>query len=177
MALEWSDVSKLVGGAAPLLGTLLYGPAGATVGALIGSALGVDAPSPDNVAQALKSSPDAAVKLRQIEADQAIDLRRLLVASEANRLSAETARILAVNATMQAEAAADHWPTYAWRPFIGFVFGSMMFGIYFILPLAKIVPPVVPAEAWIAMGAILGVASWYRGKMQADPNIPTDNRG
>jgi hypothetical protein len=24
---------------------------------------------------------------------------------------------------------------------------------------------------------ILGIASWYRGKMQADPNIPTDNRG
>jgi hypothetical protein len=24
---------------------------------------------------------------------------------------------------------------------------------------------------------ILGIASWYRGKMQADPSIPTNNRG
>jgi len=24
---------------------------------------------------------------------------------------------------------------------------------------------------------ILGIASWFRGKMQADPNVASDNRG
>jgi hypothetical protein len=78
---------------------------------------------------------------------------------------------------MQAEAAAEHWPTYSWRPFCGFVFGAMFLGVYFVLPLAKLPVPVVPTEAWAAMGAVLGVASWFRGKMQADPTIPTVNRG
>ena len=92
-------------------------------------------------------------------------------------MDAFAAAIQAVNSTMQAEAAAEHWPTYSWRPYCGFVFGTMFLGVYFVLPLCKIAVPVVPTEAWLAMGAVLGVASWYRGKMQADPAVPTVNRG
>ena len=78
---------------------------------------------------------------------------------------------------MQAESKAEHWPTYAWRPFIGFLFGLMTVCIYFVLPLLKFPVPSIPSEVWMAYGAVMGVASWFRGKMQADPNIPTDNRG
>ena len=35
----------------------------------------------------------------------------------------------------------------------------------------------VPDTVWLMLGGILGVASYFRGKAQADPNIPTDNRG
>ena len=38
--MEWKDVANVVGKAAPILGTLLGGPAGAAVGALVASALG-----------------------------------------------------------------------------------------------------------------------------------------
>ena len=70
----------------------------------------------------------------------------------------------------------DHWPTYSWRPFIGFSFGLYVNSLW-LLPLLKIAPFVMPAEVVVAVGGILGVASFFRGKMQADPNVSTDNRG
>lgn len=174
--MEWKDLVKMVGGAAPILGTLIGGPAGTAIGAMIASGLGVGN-TPDEVSQALTINPDAAVKLKQIEATRQTELQTLLVQSEANRLAADTATIQAVNATMQVEAKAEHWPTYSWRPFVGFVFGTMIFGVYFVLPLAHLPVPVVPTEAWLAIGGVLGVASYFRGKAQADPAIATDNRG
>lgn len=174
--MEWKDLAKVVGGAAPILGTLIGGPAGTAIGAMIAFGLGVGN-TPDEVSQALTINPDAAVKLKQIEAARQTELQTLLVQSEANRLAADTAAIQAVNATMQVEAKADHWPTYAWRPFCGFVFGIMFLGVYFVLPLLKLPVPVVPTEAWLAIGGVLGVASYFRGKAQADPGIATDNRG
>ena len=48
----------------------------------------------------------------------------------------------------------------------------MFLGTYFILPLLKMPVPVVPVEAWAAMGSVLGIASWFRGKAQADPANP-----
>lgn len=174
--MEWKDLTSSIGKFAPLIGTVLGGPAGAAVGALVSATLGTDN-DPSAVEQALVNNPDVALKLAQLEADQRIQLQTLAITAEHNRLSAETAQLGSVNATMQVEAAAEHWPTYAWRPFIGFVFGIMSLGVYFILPLMHIVIPTIPTEAWMAFGAILGVASWHRGKMQADPTIPTVNRG
>jgi hypothetical protein len=174
--MEWKDLAATVGKYAPLVGTLIGGPAGAAIGAMVSSGLGV-VNSPDDVAQALQINPDIAVKLKQIESDNQVELQKLVVQSEANRLASDTAAILAVNATMQVEAKADHWPTYSWRPFVGFVFGVMFIGVYFVLPLARLPVPTVPTEAWFAIGGVLGVASWFRGKAQADPNITTDNRG
>lgn len=175
MSINWKDIAGDVGKVAPLLGTLLGGPAGAAVGSIVSSALGTGN-DPQAVLAGL-SSPDAAVKLKQIESDQTVNLQKLAVEAEQNRLAAETAQAQAVNASIQAEAKSDHWPTYTWRPFVGFVFGISWIGDYFVLPLLKIAVPAVPTEAWVAIGAILGIASYYRGKMQADPTIPTDNRG
>lgn len=83
---------------------------------------------------------------------------------------------------MQVEAKADHWPTYSWRPFVGFCFAIAWIGDYLLLPILHgynqaIVVPVVPPEAWLAIGGVLGVASFFRGRMQADPRVPSDNRG
>jgi hypothetical protein len=174
--MDWKDIANAVGEAAPILGTLIGGPAGTAIGGLVAAALGT-ANTPAAVSAALATDPDAAVKLKQIEADQSVQLRQLTVQDAANALSAETARIQAVNATMQAEASASHWPTYTWRPFIGFVAGIMVFGCYFVLPLLKIPVPPVPETVWLMLGGILGVASFYRGKAQADPRVPMDIRG
>lgn len=179
--MDWKDIQGDIAAAAPVLGTLIGGPAGAAIGSLVASALGASN-DPAAVQQALKTNPDAAVKLRQIEADQATRLQELTVTAENNRLVADTAAIAAVNGTIQTEAKADHWPTYAWRPFIGFCFGIAWLGVYLILPILKgfwpgIVQPQISSEAWLSIGGILGVASWFRGKAQADPRIPTDGRG
>lgn len=173
--MEWKDVANAVGKAAPILGTLIGGPAGAVIGGLVAAGLGT-ANTPDAVSVALAADPDAAVKLRQIEADQAVQLRQLAMQDAANALTAETARIQAVNATMQVEAKADHWPTYTWRPFIGFAFGLYVVSM-FVLPLFKVQPVELSADLTLTIGAILGVASFFRGKAQADPRLPTDPRG
>lgn len=72
MALTWSDVGKTVAKAAPVLGAILGGPVGAVVasaGALAASALGTE-PEPEAVEATLKASPEALLKLKELEAQQ-----------------------------------------------------------------------------------------------------------
>jgi hypothetical protein len=75
--MDWKDIAGTVGKAAPLLGTLLGGPAGAAVGALVASALGTDS-DPASVSAALRD-PATVVRLREIEATRATRLEELLV--------------------------------------------------------------------------------------------------
>ena len=84
MSVSWKDVANAVGNAAPLIGSLI-GPGGTAVGAgvktLISSVLGTDN-SPEAVLQALKSDPQALVKLKQAEMDHQVDLQKLVVQQE-----------------------------------------------------------------------------------------------
>ena len=75
--MNWSDIAGAVGKAAPILGTLLGGPAGAAVGGLIASALGT-ANDPADVAAAMQN-PDAVIKLREVESRRQVDLQALAV--------------------------------------------------------------------------------------------------
>jgi hypothetical protein len=72
--MKWSDIKDLLGSAAPLLGTVVGGPAGAAVGSMIASALGVE-DNPKAVSEAIKNDPDAFIKLKQLELDNDKDLR------------------------------------------------------------------------------------------------------
>ncbi|WP_157763841.1 TspO/MBR family protein [Paraburkholderia aromaticivorans] len=122
-----------------------------------------------------------------IKAGRASSLRRrpqtqIAAGVEKAELAADQANTATVNQTMQVEARADHWRTYAWRPFVGFCFGFAWIGAYFIIPVLRgwwpnIAQPSFPPEAWIAIGGVLGVASFFRGKMQANPTISADSRG
>ena len=88
--MDWSSIGKLLGVAAPIVGTALGGPAGAAVGGLIAEMLGVDS-EPDAVANAIKADPNIVVKLKQLEVDaqklhyDAVDKERL-AELEATRL-------------------------------------------------------------------------------------------
>lgn len=176
--MNWSDLKETIGGAAPLVGTLLGGPAGGVVGGLVAKALGVEA-SPGAVAQALQADPEAALKLRTLELTHEAEMERLLVQQAGNELAAETARIESVNATMRAEAASDKWWVSAWRPFWGFTSAVAFFvAVVFIFVLAWQAIWNRDAEVWNAIpelvsalsmlfaipGAILGIASWHRGR-------------
>lgn len=191
--MDWKDVATTVGRVAPLLGTLLGGPAGPAIGGLVASVLGTGN-SPDEVGQVLASNPDAVVKLRQIEADRQAKLQELATDQVKAELAAATQNAGDVNRTMQAEAASEHWPTYTWRPFIGFAVGFNV-GASSLLVLSVFVPVMFGskeaagaiAQLPMVLGAlaginatvlpILGIASWFRGRMQADPSIQTVNRG
>lgn len=173
--MDWKDIQGDIAAAAPVLGTLIGGPAGGAIGSLVASALGTQS-DPAAVQMALKTDPDAAVKLRQIEADQKVRLQELVVTAANNQLIADTASIASVNTSIQSEAKSDHWPTYTWRPFIGFTFGLYVISLA-ALPLFHVQPVILTPDITLAIGGILGIASYFRGRMQADPNVQSDNRG
>ena len=173
--MNWKSIANTVGKIAPVLGGLLGGPAGASVGTLIATTLGVEN-TPDAVSEALRINPEAAIKLAEIESNEKIKLRELLLEQAKAELAADTQVISDVNKTIQSEAASEHWPTYAWRPFIGFSFG-MYINSMWVLPLLHITPAVLSADLTLAIGGILGIASYFRGKAQADPAVPFNNKG
>lgn len=160
--MDWNDVKNMVGKAAPMVGTLLGGPAGGAVGSMVSNVLGVE-DSPEAIVRELKNNPDALVKIKTLESEERTALRRLTVEAEQHRLAADTSRIQTVNATMQSEAKSEHWPQWSWRPYNGFLYGTTIFCVYFVLPLADIAVPSVPFEIWAGWGSILGVAAWHRG--------------
>lgn len=79
--MNWSDIGKLIGTAAPIVGTAIGGPAGAAIGSLVAGVLGVDS-NPDSVAEAIKADPTIAVKLKELELEahrldvEAVDKQR-----------------------------------------------------------------------------------------------------
>lgn len=84
--MNWKDISNAVATMAPAAGAALAGPAGGAVGAAIASMLGVPA-DPSSVSQALKTNPEAAIKLREIEANLEAELikgRAQVITAEAN---------------------------------------------------------------------------------------------
>ena len=136
----------------------------------------------DAAITALKADPNLVLQYRKAVLDQESAFTQLVVQNASD-----------VNKTMQSEAAAEHWPTYSWRPFIGFCFGALSImtggttavayvGVMFFHVDAVVLsqlPGMIAAEAGVmaTIAPVLGIASWYRGKMQADPTIPTVNRG
>lgn len=140
-------------------------------------------PSGDEALAALKADPNLALQYSQAVLAQQDDFEKLAVQNAAD-----------VNKSMQAETAANHWPSYSWRPFIGFavgtnvfasgvlvliVYGPVMFGVQAAALAISSLPAALGALAAVnaTVLPILGIASWFRGRMQADPSIPTDNRG
>ena len=92
--MNWSDIGNIVGRAAPMVGTLLGGPAGAAVGALVASALNVPN-DPESVNAALAGNPDALVKIQELQINAKVQLQQLAVTAENNRLQAEGAQFAA----------------------------------------------------------------------------------
>jgi len=140
------------------------------------------APTGDAALETLQADPNLVLKYRQAVLDQEIEFQSLAVTNAGD-----------INKTMQAEAASEHWPTYSWRPAIGFavavdIVASVLVvlmayvGVMFFKVDANVLsylPAMLGAMAALVGVAspILGIASWFRGKMQADPTIQTVNRG
>lgn len=69
--MKWSDVSEFISQVAPIAGTLVGGPIGGAVGALLSKTLGVEN-KPDAVIEAVKNNPDALLKLKELENSKAL---------------------------------------------------------------------------------------------------------
>lgn len=172
----------------PTAATLLGGPLAGFAAKFIGDKLGAPADSVADVIAGLSTTPEGKIRLAEIDADlkkhaldNGIKLEELAVQNAGQ-----------INATMQAEAASEHWPSYSWRPAIGFAVALAVvlsvLTVFLAYGAAVIVgkseglqhlPGILAAVAGIigVVSPILGIASWFRGRMQADPNVPTVNRG
>lgn len=105
--MDWSDVAETVGKIAPAAGGALAGPAGAAVGGLVARVLGVDE-SPQAVRQAISQDPQAALKLREVEAR----LETSLIEQRANVITTE--------------ANAEGWLQRNWRPLVMLWFAGLV---------------------------------------------------
>jgi hypothetical protein len=74
--MDWKTVGNIVGKSAPILGTLLGGPAGAAIGGLVGSILGTEA-TPDAIHQAIAADPNKALELAQYELENKAKLQEM----------------------------------------------------------------------------------------------------
>lgn len=90
--MDWKAIVSKISAAAPMVGTLLGGPAGGAVGGIISmvaSALGCE-PSQDAVATAVMGDPEALLKLRQLESSHALELQRMILADIADARKRQT---------------------------------------------------------------------------------------
>lgn len=74
--MNWESVGKEIAKFAPLLGSVVGGPAGGAVGSLVASAFGVE-DNPEQIMQAVVKDPNAAVKLKEIELNNKANLERI----------------------------------------------------------------------------------------------------
>jgi hypothetical protein len=138
-----------------------------------------------SVAQAVTGKPTGEEALAAIQANAALAkaFQDNVFAFERSWLEEETKRLESVNQTMRVEAtSADPWQR-RWRPFWGFlsaiqfnvcatgIIGIAGYAIYKRdVEMIRSLPDLVTALAMLFTipGAILGVASWLRGKTQLE---------
>ncbi|KVD81935.1 hypothetical protein WS62_23555 [Burkholderia sp. ABCPW 14] len=180
---------------APMIAGWLGGSSAANVAQkVVGVAQAVTGTSaPDAALAAIQADPNLAMQFQTKIVESQVEMAQIAADVTKAELAADTADTAAVNQTMQVEAKADHWPTYSWRPFVGFCFGllgllsGMTVGGAYIGVMAfhanpsilGQLPGMLGSEAAVmaTMAPVLGIASYFRGKMQANPTTPTDNRG
>jgi hypothetical protein len=161
----------------PWIGTALGGPFGALAATAAGKALGLEDKTVDNVKEVLTGLTQKSLTPEQISALTTADYNFQIKMADLGYTSIkelaalEVANMHDVNSTMQAEVGAEHWPSYSWRPFIGFMFGAYIASLW-ILPLFNKTPVVLTPDLTITIGGILGIAAFFRGKAEADPAIP-----
>jgi len=156
--MDWKSLEGDLAKVAPVLGGLIGGPAGAGIGSLLASALGVPN-TPSDVQAALKTDPEAAVKIKQIEANVQI----AQITAETQKIAAASAQVVAVNDTLTAEAKGDsYWQKnhHAYESSFALL---MVAAMYVGLPIAHIPVPNVDPMVWVMIGGILGVTAWQAG--------------
>ena len=85
--MDWSKVADVVGGAAPIVGTIFGGPVGTAAGGIIAgicSLFGADPSDPGDLLAKIQADPEAVLKLREFELRNKVELEK--VALESDRL-------------------------------------------------------------------------------------------
>lgn len=165
--MNWSDIGNMVGRAAPIVGTLLGGPSGAAVGALVASALNVPN-DPDSVNVALAANPEALARVQELQINARVQLEQLAVTAESNRLQAEAAQYSAEAADRDsARKLAAAQPNDMVRPILTFVMlGGSLFVVVAVLigwATEAIKDPVASLTIGMVLGLWLGMTKEVMG--------------
>jgi hypothetical protein len=113
----------------------------------------------------LQSNPDEVVKAKLAAATEQVKAQYAWAAQvESGELHLEEVAFTQTNATMQAELAHEHWFFTGWRPFIGWVFGSvaLAFGLMMVWATGRAAwlspdPLKTLSEAWPLFATYFGV--------------------
>jgi hypothetical protein len=177
----WDKVRGPLGSIAPLLGTVIGGPGGAAVGSLVANVLKVK-DEPESIAKALESvTPNQRAELIKLQEDNRHELAKLTLQKAVSDNERDAKTISEVNQSIRVEAQQPDTWAGKWRPFWGFTSAIAFFvavtGLIFLagyaiktrqLELLGHIPTLTfqLAALFAIPGAILGVASWHRGKKQ-----------
>jgi len=128
--MNWTSVKNFIGGAAPTLGAALGGPGGVAVGKLISLAMGTSE-KPEDVMEALKSNPDALLKMKQLEMQHETELQKMILVSELENRKVTVDNVKNARArSVKLELAGHH--TYRADIMLTLAFGCLCYLIYMI---------------------------------------------
>jgi hypothetical protein len=99
--LDLSNLVKTVSQYAPLLGSILPIPGGAAIGELIAHEFGGSTSDPEGLVNLINTTPDAQVKIVEIQSNCKIQLQQMWVAYQQTLITAQTAQIESDNADTQ----------------------------------------------------------------------------
>lgn len=134
--MNWKSI---LGDVAPILGTVLGGPAGAAVGGLVAKVLGVGH-TQDDLAAALKNNPQLIEKIKELEITQQTQFAQLNQELQKGQL--------AVNLQ---EAQSKSLFVAGWRPFVGWGTGLAFLLSAGVVPLAEAISAIagyIPPHGW-----------------------------
>lgn len=160
--MDWKEIGRTAASVgAPLLGGALFGPAGAAVGSIIAAQFGSSPDAtPDQVLTAIKGDPDAALKLRKIEADHVEHLQAL----ENERLRIETADVQNARGAHQ-----HHWMPSAITLLMCAMFG-MIIGALFIWAVPGDNKDIVVYITGQVSGILTSCVTYWVGSTRASAN-------
>lgn len=179
--MDWSRVKDIIGKGAPVLGTLLGGPAGAAIGTIVAAALGTES-TPEAVIEKLKNDPESMVRVLEIESNQKVELQKLALQAEQNRMVAHTTELQAVMAdkasarslvTVGGDKTARNLAyIYTCMLFITLLthFGMMMYGVK-LDPLAL---QVIGTLEGVLIAMVLGSKEFFFGSSMGDQKKSED---
>ncbi|HDY7473474.1 hypothetical protein [Vibrio vulnificus] len=158
----WDKVKSLIGGAAPLVGSLVGGPAGASVGALIAETLGVEN-SAEAIEAELVRNPDALVKIKQMESEERVALRRLALEETGLLIKREANRLADIQDARTQHK--DHWMPWALTVILAMMVSGMFAALFFGTP-----PEAYDQVLIMIAGTVLGgfgtaIAFWLGSSM------------
>src|ERR1700719_772215 len=84
--MSMDSLIKIISNAAPLLGGVLGGPAGAAIGSIVAAKFGGDLADPSDLLAKIQADPQAALKLMEIQSNNQVELEKLHVAMASDAL-------------------------------------------------------------------------------------------